>query len=221
MEAFQISLAATTELQRSKLAQWAETRTRTHTILPGEHTTVFAGVLLEPADPQKFAVTMARNTKNWDIAHIQYTKWIVPLTETEYKSQYGEITPTDAMQTDPPSKWTDELVTLYFDGGKRLSNVIVQKITHYQRTGLREQFRFRCTLMNSNTSDARPRQFWLSYMHLMHSNSQDLVKAGFRMSVHEDVYSEGWDSDQSDGFEYRADQTPVTGSIHSLTRRRR
>jgi hypothetical protein len=216
MEAFQISLAATTELQRSKLAQWAETRTRTHTILPGEHTTVFAGVLLEPADPQKFAVTMARNTKNWGIEHVPYTKWIVSLTEAEYTSTYSKIAPNDAMQSDPPSKWTDELVTMYFDGGERLSNVVVQKITHYQRTGMGIKFRFRCTLKNSNTPDARPRQFWLTYMQLMHSNSTDLWKAGFKMNVHEDVYSDGWESDQSDGFVSRADQKPVTGSIHTL-----
>ena len=62
--AFQISLKATTEVQRSKLAQWAETRTKTNTILRGEHTTIFSGVFLEPHDAQKIAVTMARNVKN-------------------------------------------------------------------------------------------------------------------------------------------------------------
>ncbi len=216
MEAFQISLQATTELQRSKLAQWAESRTKTYTLLPGEHTTIFAGVFLEPNDTNKFAVTIARNTKNWKIQHINYTKWIVSLTEAEYTATYGEAAPVDTMQTEPPSKWTQDMVKLYFDGDKRLPNVVVHKITHYQRIGMGEQFRFQCTLVNSNLPDARARQFWLTYPQLMHSNSKDLAMAGFRMSVHEDVYSDGWESDASDGFTYAAPKKTHTGAIHNL-----
>ncbi len=119
------------------------------------------------------------------------------------------------MQTDPPSKWSDEMVDTYFNGNKRLKNVVVQQISKYQRTGPDNNFLFQCTLANTNV-DARPKQFWLTYGQLMHSNSKDLVKAGFSMSLHEDVYSDGWESDASDGFTYKAPKSQHIGRIHNM-----
>ena len=90
MEGFQISLNATTEQQRSKLAQWAKSRTRTHVIIPGD-TTTFAGVFVEPVDFDKFCVTFARNSKNWQIDHVKYKRnWIKTMTVSEYNDVYKE-----------------------------------------------------------------------------------------------------------------------------------
>ncbi len=90
-EGFEIRLNATTEQQRSKLAQWAQSRTKDHTVLVDEHGTTFAGVFVNKIDFKKFAVTFARNSKNWGIVHIDYTRWIAPISESEYVEKYGEV----------------------------------------------------------------------------------------------------------------------------------
>ena len=98
MEAFQISLNATTEQQRSKLAKWAQDRTKAHTITTREQT-VFASVFTQPADFAKFSRTIARNTKRWGIGHTPYTKWITALTQAEYIATCDEIKPRDRNET--------------------------------------------------------------------------------------------------------------------------
>ena len=88
-EGFEISLNAVTTSQRIKLAQWARSRTAAHAIIT-EGSTVFAGVFLQPVDFAKFAVSIARSTKRWNIDHVPYTQWIRPLTEELYNQRYKE-----------------------------------------------------------------------------------------------------------------------------------
>jgi hypothetical protein len=95
MEGFEITLNATTEQQRSKLSIWAQSRTKVHAFRIEEHTTKFAGVFINPVDLEKFKVTMARNTKNWRIPHAEYSRWIMPISETDYAANYGDVKTTD------------------------------------------------------------------------------------------------------------------------------
>ncbi len=97
--AFEITLNATTEQQRSKLAKWAQSRTKAHTVLSDEHGTTFAGVFINEIDFKKFAVTIARNTKNWSIPHVEYSRWITPISESDYIEKYGEIKTEDRNET--------------------------------------------------------------------------------------------------------------------------
>jgi hypothetical protein len=116
---------------------------------------------------------------------------------------------------EPPTRWSDDTVSDYFNSEMRLPNVIIEKTTHYQRVGKGMCFRFRCTLKNTNVS-GRSRQFWLTYQQLIHSHSKLLASVGFNISHYEDIYSDGWESDVSDGFQHLPARKEFTGSVHKF-----
>ena len=90
MVGFQISLNAIVEPCKSKLANWAQSRTRDFQIVSSGLQTTFVGIFREPTDQRKFTVTIARNMNNWGIEHIKYKKgWITPLSVSCYLSKYG------------------------------------------------------------------------------------------------------------------------------------